>query len=172
MMQSTTAYSVCRKPHIPKATLGRIENNCSEPRTMLLNPFGFSDCQGRRQWGASGVRPPHLKSVPPYFMFGSPVAAYIQYCIFKMWPPLLVFGPSWFLAPLLLHPGDGPGDCIILNKRGDRLVIVSSHTYLGLCENILEMPAGVELSCLWFFIHYLLVSEWLEAKVQEQANFS
>jgi len=43
-------------------------------------------------WG-SGARPPH-------FTFGPPVAAYIQYCIFKMWPPLLVFGPSfWFLAP-------------------------------------------------------------------------
>ena len=54
--------------------------------------------------------PPHLKSVPPNFTFGPPVAAYIQYCIFKMWPPLLVFGPSfWFLAPLLLNPGDGPG---------------------------------------------------------------
>jgi len=27
-----------------------------------------------------------------------------------MWPPLLVFGPSfWSLTPLLLNPGDGPG---------------------------------------------------------------
>ena len=42
---------------------------------------------------ASGARPPHLKSVPPHFTFGPPVAAYIQYCILKMWPPLLVFGP-------------------------------------------------------------------------------
>ena len=49
--------------------------------------------------GASGDRPPHLKSVPPHFMFGPPVAAYIQYCILKMCPPLLVFGPSvCFLA--------------------------------------------------------------------------
>jgi len=51
-----------------------------------------------------------LKSVPPHFTFGPPVAAYVQYCILKMWPPLLDFGPSfWFLAPLLLNPGDGPG---------------------------------------------------------------
>jgi len=50
--------------------------------------------------GASGARPPHLRSVPPHFTFGPPVATYIQYCILKMWPPLLVFDPSfWFLAP-------------------------------------------------------------------------
>jgi len=48
--------------------------------------------QDRRQRGASGARPPHLKSVPPHFMFGPPVAAYIQYCILKMCHPLLVFG--------------------------------------------------------------------------------
>ena len=44
---------------------------------------------GRRQRGASGARPPHMKSVPPLFHVW--LAAYIQYCIFKMWPPLLVF---------------------------------------------------------------------------------
>ena len=38
--------------------------------------------QGRRQRGASGARPPHLKSVPPLFTFGSLVAAYIQCNIF------------------------------------------------------------------------------------------
>ena len=32
-------------------------------------------------WGASGARPPYLKSVPPYFTFVPPVAAYIQYYI-------------------------------------------------------------------------------------------
>jgi len=52
--------------------------------------------------GASGVQPPHLKYVPPHFTFGPLAAAYIQYSIFKMWPPLLVFGPP------LLSPGDGP----------------------------------------------------------------
>jgi len=60
--------------------------------------------------GESGARPPYLKSVPPHFTFGPPVAAYIQYCILKIWPHLLVFGPSvCFLDPLLLNPGDGPG---------------------------------------------------------------
>jgi len=60
--------------------------------------------------GASGARPPHFKSVPPHFTFGPPVATYIQYCIFKMCPSLLVFGhPSGFWPPLLLNPGDGPG---------------------------------------------------------------
>jgi len=65
----------------------------------LLAPFKYSHGQGRRQRGASGARPPHLKSVPPHFTFGPPVAAYIQYCILKIWSPsvfwplLLVFGP-------------------------------------------------------------------------------
>jgi len=58
--------------------------------------------QGRRQRGASGVRPPHLKSVLPHFTFGLLVTAYIQCSIFKMWPP------SWFLASLLLNPRNGP----------------------------------------------------------------
>jgi len=70
--------------------------------------------------GASCARTPHLKSVTPHFTFGPPVAAYIQYCILKMLPPLLAFGPPfWFLAPpsgfwppLQLNPGDGPEcDC-------------------------------------------------------------
>jgi len=65
--------------------------------------------QGRRQREGQWCQPPHLKSVPPHFTFGPPVAAYIQHCILKIWPPLLVFGPSfWFLPPLLLHPGDRP----------------------------------------------------------------
>jgi len=59
--------------------------------------------------GTSGARPPRLKSVPPHFTFGPPVAAYIQYCILKMWPPLLVFAPpavtswrrSWLLYEVL-----------------------------------------------------------------------
>ena len=46
--------------------------------------------------GGRGARPPHLKLVPPHFTFGPPVATYIQYCILKMW------------LPLLLNPGDGP----------------------------------------------------------------
>jgi len=33
--------------------------------------------QGHRQRGASGARPPQLKSVPPHFTFGPLVAAYI-----------------------------------------------------------------------------------------------
>ena len=50
--------------------------------------------------GASGVRPPHLKSVSPHFTFGPPVDAYIQHCILKMcppsgfWPLFLVFATS------------------------------------------------------------------------------
>jgi len=42
----------------------------------------------------------------PHFALGPLVAAYIQYSILKMCPP-----PFWFLAPLLLNPGDGPDCC-------------------------------------------------------------
>jgi len=45
---------------------------------------------------------PLFKIRYPDFMFGPPVAAYIQYFLFKMCPPLR------FLAPLLRNPGDGP----------------------------------------------------------------
>ena len=59
--------------------------------------------QGRRQRGATGARPPPFKICAPHFTFGLLVAAYIQYSILKMCPSF------WFLAPLLLNPGDGPG---------------------------------------------------------------
>ena len=52
--------------------------------------------------GGPVVPGPPIWNPCPHFTFGSPVAAYIQSCILKMWPP---FG---LLAPLLLHPGDGP----------------------------------------------------------------
>jgi len=52
--------------------------------------------QGRRQWGASGARAPHLKSVLPHFTFGPPFATYIQILYFKNVAP-----PSGF-RPLLL----------------------------------------------------------------------
>jgi len=65
--------------------------------------------------GASGARTPHLKSVPPHFTFGPLVAAYIQYCILKMWSPLLVLAPpSGFWPPLLLNPGDGPAPTAVV----------------------------------------------------------
>jgi len=65
------------------------------PRLKSGMKMNVLPTQGRRQRRASGARPPH-------FTFGPPVAAYIQYCILKMWPP------SRFCPPLLLHPGDGP----------------------------------------------------------------
>jgi len=43
--------------------------------------------------GASGALPP-FEIGAPHLTFDPPVAAYIQYCILKMWPPF------WFLAPL------------------------------------------------------------------------
>ena len=44
----------------------------------------------------------------PHFTFVPPVAAYIQSCILKMWPPFWFLTPSGFWPPLLLNPGDEP----------------------------------------------------------------
>jgi len=50
--------------------------------------------------GGPLVPGPPFEIGAPHLTFGPPVAAYIQYCMSKLWPPLLVFGPSfWFLAP-------------------------------------------------------------------------
>ena len=55
--------------------------------------------------------PPIWNQCPPYFTFGPPVAAYIQYCILKMWPPSvflplhLVFGrPCCYILATGLQP--------------------------------------------------------------------
>jgi len=74
------------------------------PFDKLWQGFSVQECTE----SANGYRPPHLKPVPPHFTFGPPVATYIQYCILEMWSPLSVFGPSWFLTPLVLNPGHGP----------------------------------------------------------------
>ena len=50
--------------------------------------------QGRRQRGSQWCPAPPFEIGASHFTFGPLVAAYIQYCIFKMWPPF------WFLAPL------------------------------------------------------------------------
>ena len=49
----------------------------------------------------TGPSPAGVQWCPaPNLTFGLLVAVYIQCSIFKMWPPFLVFGPSfWFLAP-------------------------------------------------------------------------
>jgi len=63
--------------------------------------------QGRRQRGGQWCTAPPFEIGDPHFTFGPPVATYIQCYILKMWPPF------WFLAPLMLNPGDGP-DCLVL----------------------------------------------------------
>jgi len=69
----------------------------------MFNHTGSSPAGG--QWCPA----PHLKSVPPHSTFGPPVAAYIQYCILKMWSPFCFFAPpSGFWHQLLLNLGDGP----------------------------------------------------------------
>jgi len=46
-----------------------------------------------------------------------------------MWPSLLVFGPSfWFLAPLLLNPGDGPEFTYVQCESAHVRRIIIAHT--------------------------------------------
>ena len=55
--------------------------------------------------------PPILNRCPPFHVW--PPGCYIHPILyFKNVPPLLDFGLNfWFLAPLLLNPGDRPGPC-------------------------------------------------------------
>jgi len=69
---------------------------------MRKDNTGLCSTQGRRQWCPA----PHVKSVPPHFTFGPPVAEYINTVFLKCAPPF------WFLAPLI-NPGDGPGSTAI-----------------------------------------------------------
>jgi len=64
--------------------------------------------------GGQWCSAPHLKSVPPHFTFGPPFATYIQYCILKMCPPLL------------LNPGDGPGLYSMLGRLSNLGFAISS----------------------------------------------
>jgi len=57
--------------------------------------------------------PPFKIGAPPFHVW-PPVATHIQCCILKCGPPF------WFLAPLLLNPGDGPGSI-------PSVVIISLH---------------------------------------------
>jgi len=44
----------------------------------------------------------------PHLTFGPPVAAYIQYCILKMWPPFWFWAPPFGFCPpccYILAPG-------------------------------------------------------------------
>jgi len=60
-------------------------------------------------------------TVTPHFMFGSPVAAYIQYCILKC--PLVVFGN------LLRNPGNGLDSATALDTGMQR----QDKTYVASC---------------------------------------
>ena len=95
--QSNKDLSISNKFHISKRSSKRVPHYFTYANSVP----GPSPAGGR--WGPA----PRLKSVPPHFMFGPPVAAYIQYCILKRCPPLLVLAPPGFWPLLLLHPDDG-----------------------------------------------------------------
>jgi len=69
---------------------------------MKLFPSAINIVVGPSPAGGQWFPAPPFEICDPHFTFVPLVAAYIQYTIFKMWPPF------WFLAPLLLYPGDGP----------------------------------------------------------------
>jgi len=71
--------------------------------------------------GGPVVPGPPFEIGAPHFTFGPPVAAYIQYCILKMCPPML------------LNPGDGPDagppENQFLVKRSSATVLVLSLSF-------------------------------------------
>jgi len=80
------------------------------PKCPCRSPHSTVTCCTCARAVANGgpvVPDPPFEIGAPHFTFGLPVAADIQYCIWKIWPPLL------FLAPLLLNPGDGPDHSIL-----------------------------------------------------------
>jgi len=85
--------------------------------------------QGRRQWCLA----PSFKICAPHFTFGPLVGPYIQYSIFKMW------NPFWFLAPLLLYPGDGPDSYVDLLFLS--LLMVSKFTTSNENAKVLKVEA-------------------------------
>jgi len=50
----------------------------------LKSCVSYEDTPIQGQRGGQWCPAPHLKSVPPYFLFEPLVAIYIQYCILKM----------------------------------------------------------------------------------------
>jgi len=62
----------------------------------MLGVDNLSWNHGRRQRGGQWCLASPFEIGAPHFTFGPPVATYIQHCILKIWPSLL------------LNPGDGP----------------------------------------------------------------
>jgi len=94
-------------------------SECSQTNSTLIALLQMSElaCKESRavaSGGAGGARPLHLKSVPPHFRFGPPVAAHIQYCILKMCPP-----PSGFWPPCcyILATGLKESECDIPHQQ-------------------------------------------------------
>jgi len=77
-----------------------------------------NQAQGRRQRGYQWCPPPPFEICTPHFTFGPLVAAYIQYSIFKMWPPFCFLAPpSDFWPPLLLNPGNWQDQAALMSCR-------------------------------------------------------
>ena len=83
---------VATPPKISKTCLVVRYNNKLQSFCPPIKNISWLRPRAVASGGASGARPP-IWNLCPHFTFGPLVAAYIQYSIFKMWPPF------WFLAP-------------------------------------------------------------------------
>ena len=71
---------------------------------------------------ASGARPPQFEIGASPFHVWPPGCCIHPTLYFLNVAPLLAFGPSfWFLAPLLLNPGDGHEYNYMLTRLSDKL---------------------------------------------------
>jgi len=96
--------------------------------TLILKSRSFNQVlvlttQGRRQLGEQWRPSPHLKSVTPISRLATWLL-HVSNIVF------LKFGPSWFLHPLLLNPGDGPViTSLTVLYYGRRIQLITSKKF-------------------------------------------
>jgi len=69
-------------------------NDCLFDNTKHFTTWYLVFTQGRRQRGGQWCPASPFEIGASPFHVCPPVAAYIQYCVWNMWPPLLGFGPT------------------------------------------------------------------------------
>ena len=131
-------WRLCRNAR-PVCAIHSIEAVCTTSMGTELKSFTLYHQQGRRQRGGQWCPAPH-------FTLGPLVAAYIQYTIFKMCSPLLIFGPSSFLAPCCYILATGLTTSMVISRRA---CLGETHGTWGPKKHLNHSPADdhVLLEC-------------------------
>jgi len=92
-------WSQCIKRQCLNRKLTYDHKNKPKHHAVIDHPLVRAVASG----GASGARPPFEIGAPPFHVW-PPSCCIHPILYFKNVPPLLVFGPSWFLAPPAAKP--------------------------------------------------------------------